>query len=337
MKRVEKPLFLILLSSAFLACSCPSERVREISLVSYNLMTLFDPVDDGGEYPEFSILDGKYSDEKYCKRLASFAKVLDAIKDGGPDILAVQEIENSRVLLDLGNLLDGYAYHACADDTDATLECGILSRYPITAFKAHRVMPPYGSTSVPRLLLEADIDIQGQKLVLLVAHWKSKLGGAEETEPERIAAAGLAGNIMRERLMTEPGLAIVLAGDLNEGPDEGIIAAYPAALPGYLGLCDDRELVLASADSDYPLFFNPWAEAQGYSYRYAGKDERIDNIFLSPSLVRASGPGLRLIWFDSAPPRFAITAKGVPIAYRADSGEGFSDHLPILAKFIFAP
>ncbi len=317
------------------SCAAPSQGQKAISVVSYNLMTLFDAVDNGGEYAEFSVAKGKYDERRYKSRLSSLARVIKAAVPGGPDILAVQEIENSRVLMDLGRALGSYPYKACADDTATVLECGILSRYPIVSLRTHRygVMP---GSQAPRLLLEAQLDAGGQELWLLVAHWKSKLEGAEQTEPERVAAASLAASVIQEILAANPLAAVVLAGDLNENPDEQSSVSYTTALPNTLGMSMDRSVSIASLGTSRPILYSPWADCGGFSYIHDGTSERIDHLIVSPSLAGAND-GPSLVRFGVAAPDFALDAQGQPIAYRSSTGTGFSDHLPLYAFIVQRP
>lgn len=324
-----------MLALCAVACDCPADDVGRITLVSYNLQTLFDPVDDGGEYAEFSVAKGRYGDKRYRGRLSALARVLEAAVPGGPDILVVQELENGRVLADLGDALGSYPYRACAEDGKTVLECGLLSRYPIRSFKTHRLELPNGEFGPQRLMLEARLDLNGRELTVLAAHWKSKLEGGERTEPARVAAAAMAYSLIGRILERDPRASVLLAGDLNENPDEDAQAPYAAALPGVLGLCADREVAARSAGGDRPLLYSPWDDYGGFSYSYGGREERIDHLALSPGLAGAGSMILERFW--AAAPAFALDAEGKPLGYRPSDGGGFSDHLPVCASFLLSP
>lgn len=342
---------LLALAMALASCGQHAERPEGFSLVSYNLMTLFDPVDQGGEYPEFSVADGNWDEKAYRKRVASLASLVLAVAPGGPDILVVQEAENLRVLQDLAEALGGYRTIARSPDEEAALACGVLSRFPLRAMRSHRATPPAGSqSSAARSLLEVELDLDGHPLVVLAAHWKSKLGGARETEPERRAAAGLARRIIAARLAERPGLALVMAGDLNESPDEfrRVGGVYPTALalvgPGAEDasrLSPDRLAVAygrrEAGGGSLPVLYSPWEEFGGYSYLFQGRPERIDNLLLSPGLVSETEGSLRFRSFSAEPPEFAVDDSGAPVAWSARRGGGYSDHLPVMAEFTLAP
>lgn len=338
------PLFL----TACLRCESPAADAGAVLIMSYNLQTLFDPVDQGGEYADFRVSSGAWSERLYRARLASLASSILAAPGGssaGPDVLVVQEAENERVLADLAEAAGGYPYVASSPDEDSTLRCGILSRFPISYARAHRVRPPDGGTSsVPRYVLEAELDLGGRRLIVMAAHWKSKLGGAAETEAERRAAAAFVRELTEARLASDPSMAIILAGDLNENPDEyeRVDRAYPTALmPAGSGdgdwlLVEGRREALTPGAAPLVMYC-PWDEAGGYSYKYRGDEERIDQLLMSPGLVSPGTCPLSFESFSAVPPDFAVDGSGSPVGWDSRTGSGYSDHLPILARLLYSP
>ena len=342
-RSILTPLIFAAIAACLLSgCRAAPGRDRRFTIVSYNLMTLFDPVDQGGEYPGFSVAGGEWDERAYRQRIGALARAVLAVAPGGPDVLVVQEAENLRVLEDLSAALGGYRWILRSPAEDAPLGCGLLSRLPVTAARAHR------ASTAPRLMLEAELDAGGRTLVVLAAHWKSKLGGAAETEPVRIAGAALAGSVIAARLREDPGLAIVLAGDLNENPDEFSRAggAYPTALllrrgaPGEPGDTAAGSLAISFdpatvASGGYLSLWSPWG-AGGWSYRFRGEPERIDHFILSPGLLGESG-GLRFSSFSAEAPDCLLDASGNPMGWDGRHRSGYSDHLPIVLTLESAP
>ncbi|HUW69732.1 MAG TPA: endonuclease/exonuclease/phosphatase family protein [bacterium] len=351
----------ILLSLTLTACigcrSLPAEG-GSVVVMSYNLQTLFDPVDQGGEYAEFRVSSGAWDESRYRARLAALAaSVLSASGRGrlgdGPDILVVEEAENQRVLQDLAAAAGGYEHVIASPDEEAVVACGVLSRYPVVAARAHRIRPPEGGpSSVPRYALEVELSVDGHRLVIIATHWKSKLGGAQETEPERQAAAVFIDALVASRLAADPALALVVAGDFNENPDEfeRVERAWPTALmPAEAGAgpwllitgsparARDAARQLAAPKASPLVLFCPWDGAGGYSYRFEGDPERIDQLLLSPALVAEEGGALRFESFSAEPPQFAVDASGTPLAYNPRLNSGYSDHLPIRIRIAVIP
>ncbi len=328
-------LFLAALITALAGCAAAATAPKTLTLISYNLMTLFDPVDQGGEYDGWQVSKGEWDETRYKARLANTAAAILGLQPGGPDILVTVEAENRRVLQDLAEKLGGYLVIIASPEEKALLSCGVLSRYPLRQARAHLATPPSDiADSIPRYMLEAELDVAGRRLVILAAHWKSKLGGAAETEKSRRFAADLARRIMLERLAEDSSVGIILAGDLNENPDEFELVdrEYPTALmpasmaagPG-LYISGDPEDA-RSVDGELVLF-SPWEQAGGYSYKYAGKEERIDHILLSPNLL--NGTSFRFESFSAEPPAFLVDEKGQPIRWNQAGNSGYSDHLPL--------
>jgi len=323
-------------SLAFLVCvGCETGLTSgnsNLHILSYNVQTLFDPVDDGHEYKEFLTGGGAWGPAQYRKRLTALAEAVRASVPTGPDILIFQELENRNVLSDLAAAIapGKYPYLAISDSEDATLSCGVASRLPFSQLRAHRYRPSMGGpASVPRFVLECVIDTgSGESISLFVTHWKSKLGGERETSPERQMAASLIMRLVEQRLFADPAAAIIVAGDLNCDPADYLKSgeAYPSALmskdhgPGpWITYTFDRE----GFDTDFPVLYSPWEDYGGYSYMYEGKRERIDHFLLSPAMARS------LISFDASPASFLVDAAGMPSRWNPGLVQGYSDHLPI--------
>lgn len=338
----------VVFTAAFVALSLCSSRCsvldlppRTLTMLSYNLQTLFDDRDDGVEFTGWSVAKGQWDTAGYRLRLNNLAAAIEAAVPGGPDVLILQEIENRRVADDLAGLLPGkWPTRIASEDDGRAFRCAVLSRLPLLEANAHSVQTgPEGSGEDLRPLLEVALDAEGTRLTVLAAHWKSKLGGAEATEPVRRAQAALAARRISEILAEDPRAEVVLAGDLNEGPDEWsrISGAYPTALlsreeaaraPEYA----DRILIAGAPEeaglaTEGLVLWSPWAEAGGWSYLYEGAEERIDHFLLSPGLLDDRGLTFRA--FRSDPPRGLLREDGSPWKWVTRDREGYSDHLPI--------
>jgi endonuclease/exonuclease/phosphatase family metal-dependent hydrolase len=345
-------LCLLCLSASTCASPLGNGRNRSVSIVAYNVKSLFDSVDDGPEFAEFSVAKGKWDDARYKIRLSKVAEAVlaaPASEEGssakGPDILCLEEIENEGVLeaLRSGPLAAaGYGYAAIAPAEGGPFSVCALSRLPILSVSCHSASTPEGRAG--RDVLELEVDAHGRKLVVMACHWKSKSGsGAEGTEEARRADAALVRGRLNARLAADPAAEILVCGDFNESPDEYLrvkkryaTAFMPAeqaaaALP-------ERLLVASSADDALPLggeavLFSPWEEGGGYSYSYRGNRERIDGFLLSPGLL--DGSGLRYKSFSVVDADFLLDEEGAPIAWPGTGATGYSDHLPIFLSLEF--
>ncbi|MBL8965734.1 MAG: hypothetical protein JNG85_01925, partial [Spirochaetaceae bacterium] len=208
-----------------------------------------------------------------------------------------------------------------------------------------------------RYLLEAEVEAApGRNLRLFVCHWKSKLGGARETEGARREAAALLASRTAALLAAEPGAEFLACGDFNESPDEylrvgrryetALMPAEAAVQATGAGGADAAgaaqcgagrpRLLVAGRRVDAGLsgagvaLYSPWAEASGFSYVHEGKPERIDGFLLAPGLV--DGVGLHFAGFRPLDEAFLLDAAGAPRAWSSSAGSGYSDHLPLLLE-----
>jgi endonuclease/exonuclease/phosphatase family metal-dependent hydrolase len=338
-------LILALLAAACGSLGAPREGL--VSVVSYNVLSLFDAKDSGIEYPEFSVARGLWDEARYKLRLENLAKaVRDSLPEEagerGPDVLCLVEVENEAVLEDLrqGPLQSaGYRWTAMVPAPGSPINNGLLSRLPLVSLKAHATA---GTDARPgRYILEAELDAGRARLFLLLCHWKSKTEGAAKTEDARREAAALVRSRALRLLAADPAAAIVVCGDFNENPDEYLRVGrrYPTA---FMPEGEPREggasrILLAptperaSFEGGEPLLWSPWAESSGFSYAYKGAKERIDGFLLSPGLLAGAAEGaLRYRGFDALDAPFLLDEAGLPLPWSSGRGRGFSDHLPLL-------
>lgn len=201
----------------------PGSDVEALSILTYNVENLFDDVDNDSEYYEYDPGGGEWSTTDFHTKLVHVAEVLKTAVEGGADIVALQEIENQNTLAILNDeYLKGmrYRYSALIPTREAAVNTAVLSRFPLTQARSHAIRLE-GSEGV-RNILEVGISVNESKLVLFNNHWKSKSGGAEQTEALRVEAAGVLARRIRELRDEAPGTDIVAAGDFNENIDEYI-------------------------------------------------------------------------------------------------------------------
>lgn len=322
-----------------------------LSIATYNVHNLFDDIDDGGEYPEFRAGSGRWNGALYRKRLDGVAEAVLSFPSGGskgPDILCLQEVESLKVLRDLSSgPLSACRYSWCAlgGPESSPIHCAVLSRVPVSRARFHAV-DCAGGFRQGRDCIELDVAVpeSGRRpktapergsleFTLFVCHWKSRLEGARETEGQRRQAAALLAGRARQIRLARPGRPIVICGDFNESPDEydAIGRMYPTALMTdaeaagsgqFLVVGFDRRLIPEGG------FYSPWGDSGGYSYKYKGKEERIDGFLLSKEFF--DGDGAEYEGFAVSDLPALMDADGVPVPW--DGNSGHSDHLPLLLE-----
>ena len=317
----------------------------KIAIMSYNVQNLFDNVDNGTEYKEYDPGRGRWNSELFYKKLASVSKVIKASFKKGPDIIALQEVENKNTL---DKLVNGYLknmdyrYIVIVPKRRLAANVGIISRYPVMQVHSYYVSN-WGEYPV-RNILEADISVKGKLLYLFDNHWKSKSGGKAVTEISRRESASVLIRRLKEIYASDPNADIVVCGDFNEDVGEYLEARrkyQTAFIPAGESVPEDyynSSIFLANTPQELSGFsritlYDPWYELKNAgSYVYRKKWETPDHILLSKGLFDDRGLSYKPGNFRVMKNSFLLyTATGYPKRWSfVKSREGYSDHLPLL-------
>jgi endonuclease/exonuclease/phosphatase family metal-dependent hydrolase len=332
--------------------------MKSLMVATWNVQALFDGKDNSAEYDEYLSAAG-WSEEKYRARLTALAESVECMPKGGPDVLALQEVEHAGILQELaeGHLAKyGYQWTFFANNPGASLGVGVLSRLPLLETRAHSVTAE-GNTS-PRPVMEVWLQPGNEPVALFICHWKSKLGGSDSTEMERRASARVILRRIREIREEKPDLPVLVMGDLNENHDEfyrragAVVSALlpddpmAAELSGFPPDGEDTE-DLPKAQKDYLIIsrqkppqakyfakeaialYSPWGnELEMGSYNYQDKWETIDHFLLSEGFFDGKGWDFDACEVLDKEP--FINTRGIPRAYNPRTGSGISDHLPLV-------
>lgn len=350
---------ILVIPCLFISCTrcklqLPGMTADEISVLTYNVQNLFDDVDNDTEYYEYDPGEEEWTTTHFHTKCMHVAEVIATSVQHGPDIVALQEIENENTLDTLNNdYLKGkrYRYTAFVPAPDSAVNVALLSRFPITEIRAHQIYVDEPRKS--RHILECRITVGENEFVLFNNHWKSKSGGARETEPLRIEAAGVVRRRVAEISAEAPKTDIIVVGDFNENVDEytQVAAAYQTALLPSDGEAPDHYLnksLLVSFNKEEMRAFSGsrgtdvlnegvvlytcWAdEEHPGSYVYRGKWEAIDGVLVSSALFDSEG--LTYQDFEVVDRGFLLGENGFPRGWDREKKEGYSDHLPLLVRF----
>jgi predicted extracellular nuclease len=257
-----------------------------------------------------------------------------------PEILIVQEVENTAILQELGNrvnMANGTNYMAVSFETsDARgIEVGFLwDANRVTLLDAYQMYGPdveaafgFSSDSPGREPLVGVFEIEGKSLTIIGNHLKSK-GGDDPlfsvywppiryTEEQRKAQATVVRNFVNAILDADPNALVMVAGDLNDfqfgEPGEG----------------DDHPIaILEGINGGVPLIdlINLEKIAERFTYTYDGNSQVLDHMLISPGLYNFF-VGTDVLHFDATYPNY--------LSLDASTVLHVSDHDPLEGRFLF--
>ena len=290
----------------------------EFKVATYNVENLFDAHFDGSEYEEYiPNTKHQWNETKLHQKISNLARV---ILDMDADIIALEEVENEKVLLLLNKELGAkaYPYHFFPLKKErVSVESALLSRFPITQTNSMLIK------NQPRGIHRVVVAIDKKPLVLFLNHWPAQ----KERVEERMAYALALNNMLRHEGKSE----YILLGDFNS--------------PYYIQKDDwGTALVrlLRTGDKD-ALHYNLWYELpedKRFSHVYGKHKEALDHLLISPTLHDAQGIEYKSHSFEVFTRAYMLDEKGNPKRWQISErgkgehlGFGFSDHLPITAIF----
>jgi predicted extracellular nuclease len=266
----------------------------DTTVTTFNVENLFDLVDDPVKDDESSTPTPEALETKLAKLSAAIRVELRL-----PEILVVQEIENTQILQELGgrvNAAAGTDYVATSFETsDARgIEPGLLwdadrvsleDAFQLSGPDVEAAFGP-SSASPGREPLVGVFDVEGNEVTIVANHFKSKSGddplfGVNQpptriTEEQRKLQAQVVRDFVDGILEEDPSAMVMVAGDLNdfqfgepgEGPDHPI-----AILEGGAGQVPLTNLV----GMEKP--------AETFTFVFDGNSQVLDHMLVSPALL----------------------------------------------------
>jgi len=346
---VKRHMKTIITSILFISLCCiTSIEAKTFKVATYNLENLFDLTRDGTEYQEYIPNTGF----GWTKDIANikYTNIARVIKDLGGDVLALQEVESKKALIALLQKLKDfgvdYPYLEIADLKATPVKCAVLSKFPIAEKKEIQVY-----NKIARNILKITLDIDGNRLILFINHWKSKRG----PESMRIAYAK---KLKREIGKLKEDVDFILIGDFNSNYNEYKTFRNSDRLNDTNGITGINHILRTIKDSQMVnekiltkqdannYLYNLWLEVskrRRWSYNFFGKKGSPDNIIVSKGLYDNKGISYSDNSFNKFQANYLFKRKAIYRWQRAKRGKGmhlgkgYSDHLPIFACFSTEP
>jgi len=197
------------------------------TILFYNTENLFDTINDPLIIDEEFTPEGKkqWTTERYQKKLNNIAKVVSSISENKlPVIAGFCEVENRGVLEDLikTEALKSNNYKIIHEDSPDSrgIDVGLIYNSNEFEYIEHKSIPVNtGEEYKIRDILYTKGILYGEDTIhIFVNHWKSRSGGQEETEPQRIKCAETLRKEVDSILESNKNAKILIMGDLNDGP-----------------------------------------------------------------------------------------------------------------------
>jgi endonuclease/exonuclease/phosphatase family metal-dependent hydrolase len=195
----------------------PEDGDGLVIVATWNVRNFFDDVCDSGRCGPDDY-EPALSAPQFAFKTRMVSEGVDALQ---ADVVLLQEVENERAMNALLAAQNGRWPVAVLGETGfaASVDVLVLSRGELLEVRTHRDRPlpqPSGrDTRFAREFLEVHVEIEGQRVIVFNAHFRSK--NADDPE-RRWAEASLAAEILRERRQEFRDALIVLGGDLNDEP-----------------------------------------------------------------------------------------------------------------------
>jgi endonuclease/exonuclease/phosphatase family metal-dependent hydrolase len=318
---------------AWTAAPCAAARTNLV-IASWNVENLFDADDDPANPGDDEYTPAgwtRWTEPRYRLKLTNLASVIAQMR---PDILCLAEVENRRVLEELGALLrERHAWPLPAivhrDGGDQRgIDTAMMARWAPVATNWMRPI------DIQRDVIVADFEVEGRRLTVMANHWKSHYGSKAVAYAARALEARAVRAELDRRLLLDPAAAIVVAGDFNDDVD----AAVPQGCAGFV-------LEEAAVLADGLLLYNAAAPLQPekratYYYAQARRWNSFDAISVTRGLLPKGNPPSPWSLKKDSYAVFATAAmrleNDAPLPFRRVTTRfgrlvysGYSDHFPV--------
>ncbi len=289
MNKILRYLGIFLIVVLIFSCSEDEKKNQEtLTIAFYNVENLFDTVDEPGKNDEEFTPNGdkKWNTERYQKKLEDISKALSSINNMNlPEIIGLCEVENRKVVLDLthaGKLTNGnynIIHHESPDVRG--IDCALIYQPDVFNVETHFPIsirfkndPSYKTRDI--LYVKGKV-FNGEEFHIFVNHWPSRIGGNEETEPERVTVATILRNKIDSIAEVNADAKIIIMGDMNDEPSNKSLAEVLSA--------GEPE---KSGGRLFNLMYPDDLLNKG-SYNYQGSWNMLDNLIISGNLMDAEG------------------------------------------------
>ncbi|UCH65953.1 MAG: hypothetical protein JSW63_02120 [Ignavibacterium sp.] len=337
--------FLIIIIAAIINIPSIAQNHDTLYVAFWNLENLFDTRDDTEKNDAQFLPDGdkEWTEERLDIKMYNLARVIRSMNNYyGADILGVCEVEHQSVLAELTTkfLADiNYKIAYLESPDDRGIDNGLIynaDKFYLLSIRGDTVN--LAENELTRLILKVKLQTRwNDTLSVYVNHWPSRRDGREKTEPKRISAANTVRKSVDEEFSTNPNAKIIVIGDFNDEPSN---ISMINSLKALALSCDSLVGISTVAGSElYNISYSAYNDSIG-TYLYRGDWNMLDQIILSSDLITSSSLNYICNSFEVYKPHYIVTRSGryKGAAYPTYGGRrylgGYSDHFPVIAKFL---
>ncbi len=324
--------FLIFLILPFNLCA------KTFSIATYNVENLFDLQKQGSEYKEY-IPNTKSKWNKYNFNI-KLNNTIRVINDIDADIIALQEIENKQIMHLLQKKMPRYTFKSFAKYKKSSVGIGILSKIKIISNKKIDVK---FRNKTYRPILETTFELDKIRFKIFNNHWASK----RVPESYRIKFAY---NLQNRLKQLSHDYDYILLGDFNSNYNEYKTIIKDKKLNNTSSITGINHILNTTKNKKFITFddilkdkqkvhYNLWLETQAlnrFSAKYKNRNITPDNILLPASLFDTKKISYIPNSFRVFKAKYLFQKQKIirwKMYKNIHKGYGYSDHLPIIAKF----
>ena len=345
MKQIK---YLILVITVCLTANLYAQSVQKdtVSIAFWNLENLFDTVHSPGKRDIEFTPEGRkdWTKERLEHKLRNQARVISSMNNGkGPDILGFCEVEHEKLIKQLISKFStkvNYKIAYAESPDNRGIDNGLI--YNTRLFSLLSVIPDtiHLSDNYPtRFVLNVNLlDVNKDTLHFFINHWPSRIGGTEKSEPNRITAAKVLKKAVDNYVSKNRNSQIIIMGDFNDEPGNNSILKTLDAQPFICSKKMEASTELKSEEL-LNLAYSTYNNGGG-TYKYRDDWNMLDQVIVSAPIVKNSNLHYLCNSFKIYKPSFMVTHSGKykGTAFPTYGGRrylgGYSDHFPVISKFI---
>lgn len=317
-------------------------NANTFTIASYNVENLFDLKNDNTEYDEFvPNTKSNWNEETFNIKINNILKV---INESNADIIALQEVENIDLIEELMKKLPQYKYFSFIKYPNSAIGLGFLSKIQI---KDNKNLDIKFDTKVFRPILETTFIQDNIEFKVFNNHWPSKA----QNEAYRIRCA----KVLQDRVTKLPkDYDYVLIGDFNADYNEMQTFKTNRKLNNSDGITGINHVLNSVVndvfvtssnilENEKRVHYNLWLEIpsnERFSSKYRNGNITPDNILIPPALFDTKKLSYIPNSFVVFKPNYLYENNIINKwqineidSNKIHKGIGYSDHLPIYAKF----